>query len=550
MIVGDLVLLLSGNAGGLSKTLDQSRGKLHSFVGEAKGSLSGLTGALSGLAAPVIGMASFAGMIAVLKEGAAHARHLRVESESLGVGVVMLQQMERYAERVGIGAEVAEKGIVKLQRSIMEGLEKKDDPFKRLGLSAKDLANMLPEEQLTRVAEAIMGIRSATVRTAVELDLFGKAGKELEPILAEIAKGKIGGKAGALDLTGAEAYAAESIGPYLGLGKAKDWIYKQLMTGRTKTQQYMGNLPSDEVWADWERIKAVESQKAMAAELYRQKLEGVREANVKQATEQEAAARKTVFAMREQLDLLQEFGPAATAAEKALAAMAQAGASPEALENFRAMGEMVRVITGNAGAMKTAQGAMGDLSEQINTFGMSSREKMLSDVRSRLLGSDIGGSREGRAQITEGIMTGLGAKSEQLGKLEKEKTLRGEAAEIIKRTITDYGKLEAALGKIDMLRERGLLTEEQANRAGLMARETYAGTLPKESGPIFAGAAERGSREAYSGIMDTIRQATTSGEAAKQKAAVDTAKNTARTAENVAAVRQALQDNLVNASIN
>jgi hypothetical protein len=227
--VGDLVVNLLGKNDQLTAKLGQSSRDLSKFarhagdemskIGTKQGGLGGMIGdklsavlrggmsadtigsLVGGAAVPTAIVAAAAAYGAHLLSSAENAERLSLESKKLGVGVVMLQQMEREAGRMGISVDVVTKGVMRLQNSVVEGLStpSKGSVFKQLGLDAGQLVGMMPEEALGKTAKAIMSIGNAAIRTNVELQLFGKAGKELEPILQVLSEGKISNKQGALD---------------------------------------------------------------------------------------------------------------------------------------------------------------------------------------------------------------------------------------------------------------------------------------------------------------------------------------------------------------
>ena len=159
------------------------------------------------------------------------AEKLHHESDSLGVGTTFLQQMGRAANRLGIDAGEAIGKIPRFQENILEAgrsLEGRQ-AIGRLGLNADELLGKDTEEQLTTVAKGIMKLGSSAARTEIELKLFGRAGKELEPVLKEIAAGRISSAAGSRDFSVSELATQEAFWKKLkSLGSV---LKEQFVTG-------------------------------------------------------------------------------------------------------------------------------------------------------------------------------------------------------------------------------------------------------------------------------------------------------------------------------
>ena len=113
-------------------------------------------------------------------------------SARTGVSVETLSALDFAAQRSGASIEDVEKGIRTLQVSIRNGtrgLETYTDAFDELGLSADQLAQMSPEEQFAAVADALASIDDPSRRAALAVQLLGRAGTRLLPLLNNGASG-------------------------------------------------------------------------------------------------------------------------------------------------------------------------------------------------------------------------------------------------------------------------------------------------------------------------------------------------------------------------
>jgi hypothetical protein len=142
----------------------------------------------------------------------------------LGESVEELSSLAFAAERSGSSSETLERGMARLNKNIRDaavhGLESARRGFDALGLSVEEFQNLSPAERFRRVAEAISGLSSDTEKAAIAEELFGKAGRELVPLLNEGATGIAALQAEAkrlgLTLTNEDAAAAAQLNDALG----------------------------------------------------------------------------------------------------------------------------------------------------------------------------------------------------------------------------------------------------------------------------------------------------------------------------------------------
>lgn len=130
-----------------------------------------------------------------------------------GVTVEALSALTFAAEQSGSSGETLERGIKGMQRSIVDlgrGLSTQKDAFGALGLTFEDLKDLSPEAQFTLIADRISRIKDPTERAARSMQVFGRSGQELVPLLA-------GGAAG----INAFIKEAEDLGIVIGTDTAK-----------------------------------------------------------------------------------------------------------------------------------------------------------------------------------------------------------------------------------------------------------------------------------------------------------------------------------------
>jgi len=107
-------------------------------------------------------------------------------SASTGESAGNLLLLQRAFDNTGAGADKVGPAIAKLQNNIFgagEGSKEAVAAFGRMGLSMEDLAGKTPTQQLALVASGLTSIEDPSKRAATAIDVFGKSGAELLPLL-------------------------------------------------------------------------------------------------------------------------------------------------------------------------------------------------------------------------------------------------------------------------------------------------------------------------------------------------------------------------------
>lgn len=107
------------------------------------------------------------------------------QSKVLGLSTDGLQAYHAAAVLSGAGADVGDAAIRRFTRSIGDaeaGSKKQADAFAQLHITAGDLADGT-ESALPKAAAALLAISDASERAKLEVELFGKAGQEVEAVL-------------------------------------------------------------------------------------------------------------------------------------------------------------------------------------------------------------------------------------------------------------------------------------------------------------------------------------------------------------------------------
>jgi len=109
-------------------------------------------------------------------------------SARTGVSVRALQELTYVSKLSGGSAESMETAFKKMAMSVTaagEGTQAAKDNLKNLNLTFKDLAGLSPEQQFNKLSSAIAAIQDPTARAAAAVNIFGRSGTSLLPMLAE-----------------------------------------------------------------------------------------------------------------------------------------------------------------------------------------------------------------------------------------------------------------------------------------------------------------------------------------------------------------------------
>ncbi|MCA9251267.1 MAG: hypothetical protein KDA54_09035 [Phycisphaerales bacterium] len=167
----------------LTRGLRQAQKRLKAFGAGVRNAGLRITAFGASLAAP---------LAASLKVFSSAGDQLDKMSKRTGVSVEALSELGFAAEQSGTDLETLEKGIRVMQRTMgdaSQGLATAVDAFDTLGLKVEQLQGLSPEQQFTAIADRLSQIADPSARAAAAMDVFGRAGTALLPLLADGAKG-------------------------------------------------------------------------------------------------------------------------------------------------------------------------------------------------------------------------------------------------------------------------------------------------------------------------------------------------------------------------
>lgn len=189
---GKAYVEIYGDKAPLAKTLDKDvPGLLTSFKNEVEAigkSISksagswfgGLTVTAGDIAGAISAVAGFAGDVVGL------GGDLQDMSDRTGLSIESLGELGHAAGLTGASLSDVEAGSRKMQDTLAQaaaGSDTAQAALRKLGVTSAELAGMTPDQQMAKLADGIAAIKDPAQRTAAVMDVFGKSGTKLLPML-------------------------------------------------------------------------------------------------------------------------------------------------------------------------------------------------------------------------------------------------------------------------------------------------------------------------------------------------------------------------------
>jgi lambda family phage tail tape measure protein len=185
--------------GEIGAKIGEAFGGLGSSVKSAMTAMSGLTSSFGAAGAAAAGLGGACAALAVAGAGIAafaanSASEFHEMSEKTGVSVEALSSLSYAAKQNGISTESMTKGLEKLNKSIFAAATAPAgavNGFSRMGVALKDSQGHLRDTQdvLNDLATKFEAMPDGPAKGALAMQLFGRAGAEMLPLLNQGADG-------------------------------------------------------------------------------------------------------------------------------------------------------------------------------------------------------------------------------------------------------------------------------------------------------------------------------------------------------------------------
>src|SRR5665213_1006664 len=127
-----------------------------------------------------------------IKEAFEQVGQIGRDALMLGISAEQMSRFQHAANATHTDISALTTGMDRLNRQIGlvasgdKSAAKAAESFTRLGLSAKELAGLSPDEAFTKVADALGKVGSTFDRAAISQEIFGRGGKDLIPIMGDL----------------------------------------------------------------------------------------------------------------------------------------------------------------------------------------------------------------------------------------------------------------------------------------------------------------------------------------------------------------------------
>jgi hypothetical protein len=194
MALGDVIARLSVHLGLETAALEKGSSRAKKEVTGLEKHVLRAGTAIKGAFVAMLGAFAIGELVRVTKAGLDYASSLGEVSQQLGVTTKALQEYRYAATQTGIEQGEMDQALSQLTRRLGDaamGAKAPTDALKLLGITVRDANGNVRDagETIPLIAEGLKKIHSPAERAAILVDLFGKAGQKLAPLLANGAAG-------------------------------------------------------------------------------------------------------------------------------------------------------------------------------------------------------------------------------------------------------------------------------------------------------------------------------------------------------------------------
>ena len=186
--ISSLWVGLTGNVSGLAKSFNQAISPIKA-LGKAVSGVNGILATVGvGLGTAAI-VNEFKQLIGTSLESIDVVAKL---SDRMGITTEAITGLQHAGNLAGISTEELTGGLEKMLKTLGESAQTgkgATDTLARMGLNAKALAAIAPDEAFRQIADGLSAIHNPAERAAAAVDIFGKSGQSLLPLMLSGAEG-------------------------------------------------------------------------------------------------------------------------------------------------------------------------------------------------------------------------------------------------------------------------------------------------------------------------------------------------------------------------
>jgi hypothetical protein len=193
----------------------------------------GTTAVKAGAGITALGAAVVGPLAAATKAFASAGDALNKMSARTGVSAQALSELGFAAEQSGADLGAVETSVARMQRAITEagdGSQAMADTFAAIGLNVQRLQQLTPDQQFQEIAAAIARIPDPTQRAARAMEIFGRSGTKLLPLItSDIAALRNEARELGITIGDEDAQAAANLGDAMNrVGRSVKAVFLQM----------------------------------------------------------------------------------------------------------------------------------------------------------------------------------------------------------------------------------------------------------------------------------------------------------------------------------
>jgi len=246
-------------------------GRLHTDVQKIQGSFDSVGSMAKKVGGLIAGAFTISAVTSAISAYSEFTGKLTDLSAKTGIGVEALQRLKFAAEQNGGTLDQVTTAVTKLGANLAGGKGSAVGAMSALGLSMNDIRSMAPDKAFTTIADAIAKIPDPMAQSKLAMDLFGKSGADLLPMM----KGNLSATANEAQrlglVMGADAVAAgdkfgDTMAALTLVGQATiGQVLTPMIPALTAVAQWLGNFVPAAITAtrgafDWLIRKGMELQ--------------------------------------------------------------------------------------------------------------------------------------------------------------------------------------------------------------------------------------------------------------------------------------------------
>ena len=187
MIAGSLEIQLAMNLARLTKDMAEAKGVVGGTMREMNSAISTVKTALGALGVG-FGVGYFVNFLKTTSDTVAHMKELGQEAGTTGAS---FSRFEAPVRSAGLSMETLAAAIFRSNTALLEAKDpqsKAAQAFNAIGLSTEKFKGLKPDEIFEMIARSISKYSDGLAKNNVMQELFGKSGREMNRVIAEIAE--------------------------------------------------------------------------------------------------------------------------------------------------------------------------------------------------------------------------------------------------------------------------------------------------------------------------------------------------------------------------